>query len=110
MAIKRIISAASTNLTAVKTSAGQLKGWAIVNRSSSARAVHLYNVASGSVTVGTTVPNLTIDLPGSGGNNYEFSQPIPFSTAITLATTAENTDTGTTAVGAGDLTIQIIYW
>lgn len=110
MAIKRIISAASNNKQAIKTSTASLKAWQIVNRSASARAVHLYDLDNASVTVGTTVPTLTIDIPASGGNNSPYGMPpIGFLTALSLAAIAENTDTGTTAIGAGDLTITLFY-
>lgn len=81
----------STALTAtaqaVKASAGKLGGWYIYNPNSSATYVIFYNVASGSVTVGTTNPQMVVCIPATSGANVEFANGITFDTAIAVAAT-----------------------
>jgi len=81
----------STALTAtaqsIKGSAGKLGGWYIYNPNSSATYVILYNVAQGSVTVGTTNPQMVVCIPATSGANCEFANGIAFDTAISVAAT-----------------------
>jgi hypothetical protein len=84
---------------AVKASAGQIYGYHFLNTTAAIAYVQIFNVASGSVTVGTTTPDLVIPLPGNSttgaGATLEISTGIAFSTAITLAcTTTRGGSTG----------------
>lgn len=74
----------------VKGSAGQIYWIHAMNQTASPLYFHIYNVASGSVTVGTTTPTLTYVLPTQAttdGAGFTLSIPngIAFSTAITIA-------------------------
>jgi hypothetical protein len=80
---------------AVKASAGTFAGYMLYNPSASASYVQVFDVASGSVTLGTTPPTYVIGLPAGAAANVEFKVGIPHATAITLAATA--TATGSTA-------------
>lgn len=114
-AITRFVSAATTNLNAVKASAGTLYGFSISNVKSSAVFVRFYNIASGSVTVGTSTvfagPFIGPGATTGAGHTFSFPLGIPFSNAgwsvsITAGSLADN---DTTATAASDCAITIMY-
>lgn len=102
-----LVSAASTNATVVKNSAGQLYGWYIYNSNASARKLAFHNTTS-SPTAGASV-FFTIMLPGGAAANVFTDSGIPFSTGIAITTVTDLADSGTTAVGANDLNINLFY-
>lgn len=111
LTIKRTISAASTNATSAKASAGQLYGWSITNTNAAVMYVKLYNKAS-APTVGTDTPVITIAVPGStvgGGTNYNSDIGIAFATGIAYATTTGAADSDTAAVAANEVIINLFY-
>lgn len=97
-------SALSSTKQAVKASAARLYGYHIQNPNISVDAyVQFFDLASASVTVGTTVPTFTLWVPAGGGVDvYTGTAPINFLTAITIAATT--TSTGSTAPATGLLT------
>jgi hypothetical protein len=103
-----LISAASTNATVVKASAGQLYGLSISNTNSSPRYFKLYNLASAPV-VGTSPVAKTIQVPGNATVICAFPRGLSFSTGIAFAATANMADSDTTAIGAGDLSMDVDY-
>jgi hypothetical protein len=98
----RIASAASTNATSVKATAGLLYHIIASNTATSARFLKLYDKASAPV-VGTDVPAFTIYLPPGGGFSDEFSIPAAFTTGIAYAITSAIADTDATAIAANDV-------
>ena len=104
----RVMSAASTNATSTKASAGQIYGWYFYNNTASAKFVKFYNKAS-SPTVGTDTPTETIAIPSNGGTNIEFSMGVPYATGIAYAITGAIADNDTTAVAANDVTGFFLY-
>lgn len=86
----------------VKSSEGQIYGYHIYNSNTAAMFVHLYDIPSASVTVGTSARKITVAVPPGGGVDGIFPIPIAFRTAITTAATT--TITGNTAPGTGLLT------
>lgn len=74
-------TALTNTAQAIKASAGNLYGWYIYNPNSSAQFVQLYNVAAGSVTVGTTNPLFMLTIPATSAANVEFTNGITFSNA-----------------------------
>lgn len=102
-----LVSAASTNATNVKASAGQLFGWFIYNNNAAMRKVAFHNTA-GTPTAGASI-FFTLNIPGSGAANMPCDIGIAFSTGIAFTTVTDNTDAGATAVGSGDLTINLFY-
>lgn len=80
-------TALTNSAQSVKATAGQLGGWYIYNPNTSATYVIIYNVASGSVTVGTTNPKLVLCIPASSAANLEIVNGIAFDTAISVAAT-----------------------
>lgn len=111
LSISRVISAASTNSTSVKGSAGQVYGWYISNTNAAVCYVKLYNKAT-APTVGTDTPVMTICVPGSttgGGTNVEFANGIAFGTGIGLGVTTAVADNSTAAVAANEVVINLLY-
>lgn len=102
-------SAASTNATSIKASAGTI--WSIVasNVNAAARYLKFYNKAS-APTVGTDVPVIVITLPAGqtvqidGGSNG-----IRFGTGIALAITTGMADSDTGAVVANEIKVATSY-
>lgn len=101
-----LISAATTNATSIKASAGQVYGYEIYNSNASVRYVKLYNKASSPV-VGTDTPFRTIGVPANGRASFQTAMGLAMGTGIALATTTGIADTDSTAVGANDLSIDI---
>lgn len=108
----KLVSAASTNATSLKGSAGVIYGIQISNINASPRYLKLYNKAS-APTVGTDTPVKTLIIPGNAtgaGSNVPISiRGINFSTGIAFALTVEATDAGTTGVAANEIVVNIDY-
>lgn len=86
---------------ACKTSKGRLYGYHIQNPNASDAWLQLYDVAAGSVTVGTTTPKLSLIVPANGAIEHIGVIPIAFDTAITYSAT-------TTAAGGTDPTTGLV--
>lgn len=93
--------------TAVKASAGVLYGLVVTNNHSSACFLQVFNVAAGSVTPGTTAPDLEIYVPATTTLSINLGpHGLTCGTAISmLASTARGGGTGTTA-NTCDVTIS----
>lgn len=87
-------SALSSTKTAIDASAGNLYGYHIYNPNSVVIYIQCWNLASASVTVGTTAPSFVIVVPAFGWADSSYPVPITFGTALTVAAT-------TTASGSG---------
>jgi len=112
LTIYRLLSAGTTNANSVKASAGQVYGWYITNTNAAARFVKLYNKAS-APTVGSDTPVMTLLIPGgtsgSGAIAAEFVSGIAFGTGIAIAITGLIADADTTAIGANDVIVNLMY-
>jgi hypothetical protein len=103
-------SAATTNATSVKASAGSVFTIVATNINAAARFLKLYNKAS-APTVGTDVPVVTLSIPASGVPLVvDSSLGIRFTTGIAYAITGAAADTDTTAVAAGEIKVSISYF
>lgn len=102
-----LVSAATTNATIVKASAGRLVGWRITNTNAAFRYVKLHNIAT-TPTAGSGVVE-TIGAPPSSSINGFFVAGSAFTTGIGMTTVTEAIYAGTTAVGAGDLIIDLFF-
>jgi len=102
------MSAASTNATSLKASAGLLYGFCISNANAAARYFKLYNKAS-APTVGTDTPVTTVQVPANGTVIRAYPVGMTFSTGIAWAATGLITNADTTAIAANDLSIDIDY-
>ncbi len=107
----KLNSAATTNATSLKASAGQVYAVYVTNTNAAARFLKFYNKAS-APTVGTDTPILVMLIPGNtAGSGGTLSVPvgINFSTGIAFAITAGAADTDTTAVALNEVIVNIIY-
>lgn len=88
---------------AANASAGNLYGYHIYNPNNTVMYVQFWNLASASVTVGTTAPHMVLAVPAFGWADAPASgPPIGFGTALTIAATT--TSTGSGAPGTGLMT------
>ena len=96
-------STASANITnsatAVDASPGQIYGWYFYNSNSTVCYVQIFDLATGSVSLGSTSPKMSLGIPANGGSNVAFPNGIVFATAISWAATT--TRTGSTACTNG---------
>lgn len=107
----KLISAASTNATSVKASAGTLYMVSAINLNAAARYLKFYNKAS-APTVGTDTPVLTFAIPGNtAGAGFIISVPqgIEFTTGIAFALTTAAADADTGAVAASEIIVNLAY-
>ena len=110
--VYRLLSAASTNQTSVKASAG-IVGWVMATNVNSAhRYLKLYNKAS-APTVGTDTPAMTLLIPGNTAGAGFILPPgadALFTTGIALAlTTGDGADTDVGAVALREIIVHIGY-
>jgi hypothetical protein len=97
---------------AVKVSAGTLYSIHAINLTAAPLYLQLFNVAQGSVTVGTTTPTVQFVIPAnadSDGAGFTLSIPqgIAFGTAITAA--ASTASEGGTGPGANECHVNLFY-
>lgn len=93
----RDVALSNTDVT-VKASAGRVYSYYFKNPHATDTAwVHFYNALIASVTVGTTVPVWSVEVPAGGTNEVEFTVPLSFATGITIAATTSSTHTVSTA-------------
>lgn len=104
----RVNSAASTNATNLKASAGQIYEIDLFNIAAYDVFVKFYNKAS-APTVGTDTPVWTLPLKAGTGYSREFVVGRPFTTGVSYAITKLQADSDTTAVAAGDVTGAICW-
>lgn len=97
----------------VKTSAGQVYGWAVTNTATSTRWLKFYNATAANVTVGTTTPVITWGIPGNSSDDVSANalgaMGITFDTAICVAATTGVADNDTGAPSANDVIVNIFY-
>ncbi len=117
LSISRVISAATTNATPVKASAGQVYSLYVANVSTgSVRYLKLYNKAS-APTVGTDTPVMTIPIPGTSITGAAGAgvvidtggMGIAFATGIAFALTTGVADADTGAVAANEIVVNLLY-
>lgn len=109
---------ASTNLTKVKDiSTGVLKSFDGVNTTAAAIYLKVYwytpTAANPAPTVGTTVPDLTIQIPAlgttTGNENRDWASGLQKAGQLWIAVTTLPADNDATAVGAGAGLITLGY-
>ena len=101
-------SAATTNGTVIKASAGTLWNVVVSNVNAAARYLKFYN--STTVTVGTTTPAFTILIPaGATVNIAGGSNGIRFATGICLGITTGMADADTGAVAANEIKVATTF-
>lgn len=101
-------SAATTNGTIVKASAGTIYGGRLTNNGASAAFFKLHN--STTVTAGTTAVSTWVNIPATSSVDFDFG-PIGmrYGTGICYSITGAIADTDTTAVAAGQVKVNLSY-
>jgi hypothetical protein len=89
----------------VKASAGRVYGYEVRNVNANVMFIHFYDTGS-TVTVGTTVPIVSVAVPGGSGTapgvaRVMFSISIAFGSAIKIAASTSDDHTVATAPGTG---------
>lgn len=106
-----LVAANSTNATNVKASAGWVTAVQCSNINAAIRYLKFHNTA-GTPTAGSGVV-WTVPIPGStagGIANINFSDnPLYFSTGIGITVVTDVADSGTTAVAASEIHINIAF-
>lgn len=107
---QKLISAATTNATSVKASAGTIGEVYAFNTSASTKFLKIYNKASAPV-VGTDIPVFTIAIAPSAECQFRVSDigGLRLATGIAYAITGAAADADATAVGAGDIIVGIQF-
>lgn len=93
----------------IKAARGEVFGWSIFNDSSASLFVRFYDAPAASVTVGATVPKLTIGLEAGRCTDVEWTNPIEFASGITVACTTGATDADTGAPGDNECIFNCFY-
>lgn len=102
-------SAATTNATSVKASAGRVHMLNVSNLTAAAKFLKLYNLAV-APTVGTSVPFMVIPIQANTTLPVVHSDiGVYFSTGIAYAITGAVADSDTTAIGANEVLVNMIY-
>jgi hypothetical protein len=102
-----LVSAASTNPTVIKASAGTVNGWYIYNSNGSARKVAFHNIAT-TPTAGSGVV-MALVIPPLSAANVSLPDGITFTTGISITTVTGLAESDATAVAVNDLIINIFY-
>lgn len=113
--VYRLVTAGSTNLNQVRNAPAKVKGIIAVNTAAYAIFVKLYwfkpTASATSPTVGTTPPNVTLELPALGTATnclvQSFTDGFTGDGNLFIAVTKLAADTDTTAVVAGDGLISL---
>lgn len=107
--LHRLLSAATTNLTSVKTSAGNINSLVVCNDGASKAFFKLYNKTSAPV-IGTDTPIKTILIPPGATIIFDCGPfGIRCATGIAYAITGLIADADATAVGAAQLSVNMSY-
>ena len=107
--VSNINSAASTNATAVKATAGSVYNIVASNANAAVRYLKLYNKAT-APTVGTDVPIIVIPIPATGFVSVNLGLlGHRFTTGIALAITTGMADSDTGAVAASEIKVATAY-
>lgn len=107
-AIAKILTAATTNATLVKSTAGRLYGYVLTNTTAATKFVRLYNLTT-APTVGTSVPVMVVAVPPNNTVVAEMTIPVAFATGISYAVTGAFADLDATVVAAGDVVGALLY-
>lgn len=102
-----LVSAATTNATVVKASAGKVLGWYLANTNAAWRYVKLHNQTT-TPTAGTGVVR-TIGIPPNGVASFFSEGGIALATGIALTTVTGSADADATAVGVGDIVGELFF-
>lgn len=102
-------SASNNTKAAVKASSGTIYAIIVDNSANAAISyVKLYDLASGSVTVGTTAPDMVFEIAASTKLTIAFPEGIAFATALTEACVTAGGTAGVTSPSSS-VVLTILY-
>lgn len=91
-------TAASSSAVEASSASASLHQVRIINTANTTKLyLKLYNLASGSVTVGTTDPVCVLPVEASSSVEYDFDPSVAFATALSYAVVTTPGTAGTTA-------------
>ncbi len=103
-------STADVNQAQIQHMGANVRGIIAVNTNAAARFLKLYdNDGATALTVGTTVPDITIQLAPSVGTFLFPTDGINFKLGLAMAITGLAADSDATAIGAGDVILTVLY-
>ena len=109
----KLISAAGTNATLVKSGGGRLYGGSLANTSASWRYFKIFNKTAAAPIIGTDVPVATIGLPPGQtiplADNLACDIGYYLSTGQGYVITGAAADGDSTAIGAGEVIVLLLY-
>lgn len=112
-AVFKLNTGASTNLTKIKDGQASLKGYVFVNTAAYAIFVKFYwytpTAAAPAPTVGTTVPDLTIQVATVASDHESFPDGMSKAGQLFMATTKLAADNDATVLVAGDGILTVLY-
>ena len=111
LSITKLISAATTNATSVKASAGQLYAVEAFSTSNTATYLKLFN-SSSAPPVGTDTPVKVLTIPGNtrgAGLVINWDKGLAFSSGIAFGLTTGVADSDTGAVAANEIVVNLDY-
>lgn len=104
----KVISAATTNATLLKSTAARLYGYSLANTSAAYKYVKLHNQTT-APTVGTSAVTMVIAIPPNDSVDIHYVVPITFNTGLSYSIVNGFADNDATAVAAGDVIGTVIY-
>jgi hypothetical protein len=115
--VRKLNTANTTNLTKIKDGPSDLKGVAALNTTAAAIFLKFFwytpTAAAPTPTVGTTVPDITIEIPALGTTTGSVLQSWPDGITkageLWFAVTNLAADSDNTAVAAGSGLVSILY-
>lgn len=110
--LSSVIQPATAAVQTVKSTAGVVAGIVCFNMTSAPVFVHMFDVVSGSITMGTTSANYQFMCPGNtGGAGFivNFVYPVAFSNAINYLTSLNITATDHTAITGSSVIVDVLY-
>jgi hypothetical protein len=106
--VKWTDTAASSTEVEVSTSSINVQQVRIVNTANATKLyLKMYNLAAGSLTVGTNSPDVVLPVEASSSVEYAFDPAIAFGTALCYAVVTAGGTTGTTGPGTA-ITVEIL--
>ena len=108
LTMSHLVTAASTNATSLKASAGQLYGASVYNNALYPVYLKFYNKAS-APTVGTDTVVYVVAAQAGTEREVHSEEGMAFSTGIAYSVIKDITDAGSTAVAASDATVDLLY-
>ena len=99
-------SLATTNATVAYAFPSILYSATFNNDGTSPRYIKLYDSAT-APTVGTTIPVMTFEVLAHDSKNFVFNNGLRFLSGIAFAITVNEVSSDTTAIGAGEVTLNL---